>query len=62
MVSQIHIRNVPDDIHEFILKEQVRLKIKQKCNGVSMGTTIIRMLRDYRRCKELNNFSPDEKD
>lgn len=62
MASKILIRNVPDDIHEFILQEQVRLKIRKKCNGISVGTTIVRMLRDYKKCQDSNNFTPDERD
>lgn len=58
-MAQYTLRNIPEDIWRFILEEQLRLKLHKKCN-ISISTTVAIMMRDYKRCRETNNFRPDE--
>lgn len=58
-MAQYTLRNIPEDIWKFILEEQLRIKLHKKCN-VSISTTVSIIMRDYKKCRESNNFSPDE--
>jgi hypothetical protein len=57
-MAQYTLRKIPEDIWEFILEEQLRLKLRKKCN-ISISTTVAIMMRDYKKCREQNNFTPD---
>lgn len=63
MLDELHLnlKNVPDELYKFILDEQVRLKVDKKA-AYSLGSTVLIMLRDYKECRETNNYVPDEKD
>lgn len=60
MLDELHVilKNVPDELYKFILDEQVRLKIERK-STFSLGSTVLIMLRDYKNCRESNNYVPD---
>ena len=53
------LKNIPSDVFKFIIEEQSRLKQERGTNKYSFESTIYKMLKDYKRCKEENkNFKP----
>lgn len=58
MASTILVKDIPSNIVKEIDKEQAAYKAH---TGVilNQSNTVIKMLRDYIRCKDKNNFKPD---
>lgn len=53
------LKNIPSDVFKFVIDEQTRLKKERGTNKYSFETTMYKMLRDYKRCKEENkDFKP----
>lgn len=59
MPSTILLRNIPEDVYKEIIKEQSRIKLDMG-RSLSLDRTIVKMLKDYKKCKEQNNFKPSE--
>lgn len=49
----IKLNNVPDDVHDAILKEQKRLKKKKGVKVFSQEWTVYAMIRDLMRCRKV---------
>lgn len=58
MASTILLKDIPQKIFDEIEKEQVSYKAKTKIR-ISQSSAVIKMLREYIRCREVNNFKPD---
>ena len=58
MTKTIYLEDIPEKIMTFILQEQSEAKIKNDVK-LNQSKTVIKMLRDYKRCKEQNNFQGD---
>jgi len=52
------LKNIPADLYRFIRDEQDRIKKERGTNKYSFESTIYKMLRDYKRCREETNFKP----
>lgn len=55
MASTIMLKNIPNELYLEILKEQGKVKIYRASN-YSLSRTVIKMLKDYIKCREQNNF------
>lgn len=58
MATTIYLKDIPEKIMKAIDKEQADLKIKFG-QSLNQSKTVIKMLRDYIRCREQNNFKTD---
>lgn len=58
MANTILVKDIPEKIQKEIDKEQVAYKLY---TGVilNQSNVVIKMLRDYIKCKEQNNFKAD---
>jgi hypothetical protein len=54
------IPEIPPDIYKFIQQEQGKVKERRGNSQFSIGQTIVKMLKDYKKCREQNNFKPSE--
>lgn len=53
------LKKIPADLYRFIREEQDRIKREHGTNKYSFESTIYKMLRDYKRCREENkDFKP----
>ena len=50
------IPEIPADIYKFIQQEQGKVKERRGNSQFSIGQTIVKMLKDYKKCKQDNNF------
>lgn len=58
MATTIYLRDIPEKIYKEVCREQARIKINTGAT-LNQSKTIIKMLRDYIRCKEQNNFKSE---
>lgn len=58
MATTILLKDIPKKISDEITKEQAAYKLKTDII-ISQSSAVIKMLRDYIRCKEQNNFKPE---
>lgn len=58
MATTILLKEIPDNILKEILKEQ---SLHREKSGMLLNQSkaVIKMLRDYCRCKDVNNFKAD---
>lgn len=54
----ILLRDVPEDLRQFIIKENARMRLKRGINTYSLGKTIYQLLREYMNCRAETNFKP----
>lgn len=59
MASSITVENIPEDLYREIIKEQGKVKIYTGTQ-FNLSKTVIKMLKDYIKCKKANNFSSEE--
>lgn len=59
-MSDYLLKKIPADVFKFVQQEQNRIKAQRGILQYSLSETIYKMLRDYKKCKELNNFKSDE--
>ncbi len=52
------LSKIPDDIRQFLIKEQAKHKLNTGLTQFSLEQTMYKLLRDYIRCREENNFKP----
>ena len=60
MASSYLLKKIPKDVFKFVQKEQSVIKEEKGTNSFSFESTIYKMLRDYKKCREENNFKPSE--
>lgn len=53
------LNSIPDDVFKFVQEEQNKIKRERGILQYSFGRTIFKMLRDYKKCIEENNFKPE---
>jgi len=53
-----HLTKLPDDIRQFLIKEQAKHKMSTGMSQFSLEQTIYKLLREYQRCKTETNFKP----
>lgn len=59
-MSDYLLKKIPADVFKFVQAEQNRVKTEKGILQYSLSATIYKMLRDYKKCREQNNFKPDE--
>jgi hypothetical protein len=59
MASTIYVNKIPADIMKAIAQEQGRVQ-ESRGTRPSQSQTVVKMLRDYLRCRKDNKFNPDE--
>lgn len=59
MASTVLVSKIPADIVKAIAQEQARIQ-GERGTRPNQSQTIIKMLRDYLRCRKENKFNPDE--
>lgn len=52
MASTILLSKVPEDIYEYLLKQQAKIKIEKKKGVFGIEQTIYSIIRDCRKCDE----------
>lgn len=45
---QLLLKNMPDDVKEFLLKKQGDIKVEKKISQYSLEQTIYKIIRDYK--------------
>jgi hypothetical protein len=58
MASTIYLKDIPDKIMKAISTEQANMKIRTGAT-LNQSKAVIKMLRDYLRCREQNNFKSE---
>lgn len=58
MTKTIYLKDIPEKVMKAVDKEQADLKVKFGLS-LNQSKTVIKMLRDYIRCREQNNFKTD---
>lgn len=58
MTKTILLKDVPPAIAKAIKVEQNRIQ-EERGTRLSQSATIIKMLRDYLKCRDVSNFKPD---
>lgn len=58
MASTILLKDIPKKIFDEIEKEQTVYKAKTDIR-ISQSSAVIKMLRDYLRCRDQNNFKAE---
>lgn len=58
MANTIYLKDIPEKIMRAITKEQADLKVNFG-KSLNQSKTVIKMLRDYIKCKDQNNFKSD---
>ncbi len=53
--SSIYLKDIPENLFDEILKEQSEFRLNRGW-GINKSKTVIKMLTDYLKCKEQNNF------
>jgi len=59
MAKTIYLEDIPEKVMKSILKEQAHFKINFGLN-LNQSKTVIKMLKDYIRCREMNNFKTEK--
>lgn len=59
MASTVYVTKIPADIAKAIAMEQNRIQ-EDRGTRPNQSQTIIKMLRDYLKCRKENKFQPDE--
>lgn len=58
MAKTIYVKDIPEKVMKAIEKEQADLKVKFG-QSLNQSKVVIKMIRDYVRCREQNNFKTD---
>lgn len=58
MATTIYLKDIPEKVYNEICKEQTNMKIKVGAK-LNQSKAVVKMLKDYIRCKEQNNFKSD---
>jgi len=59
-MSDYVLKRIPADVFKFVQQEQNKIKEEKGLLQYSVSSTIYKMLRDYKKCREENNFKPSE--
>jgi len=51
-MTSIYLKNIPEDLAEFILKNQWDIKIKKKIGKYSQSQTVIHIIKEYKKIVE----------
>lgn len=58
MAKTIYLRDIPEKVYNAISREQANMKINVGAK-LNQSKAVIKMLKDYIRCKELNNYKSE---
>lgn len=58
MATTIYLKDIPEKVYNEICKEQANMKIKVGAK-LNQSKAVVKMLKDYIRCKELNKFKSE---
>jgi hypothetical protein len=59
MANTIYLKEIPDKVMKAITKEQADMRVNFG-TSLNQSKVVIKMLKDYIRCREQNNFKSDE--
>lgn len=49
-----YLKSIPTDVNRIILQEQAKAKAQKGTNQFSIESTIYKIIREFERCKELD--------
>lgn len=52
--------NIPADVFKLVIQEQSKIKESKGTKQWSFERTVYKMIRDYDKCRNINNFKPEE--
>lgn len=58
MGNTIYLKEIPDKVMKAITKEQADIRVNFG-TSLNQSKVVIKMLKDYIRCREQNNFKSD---
>lgn len=59
MAKSITLMNIPEDVYKEVIREQGKIKAHYG-SQYNLSKTIVKMLRDYIKCRKDNNFKSNE--
>ncbi|MBA3830071.1 MAG: hypothetical protein H0X33_14110 [Taibaiella sp.] len=59
MASTILLKDLPEEVYREVIKEQGKVKAHIGTQ-YSLSKTVVKMLKDYTRCRKENNFKSAE--